>query len=156
MLIFLNDSSMDGLDVFTSEDVPPEWESSGSSKALNLLKLMLEREKDIRYYKAAVEQMFEMDRDIFLPAWLVEFFRRQNPEELIQLFIKYQAFHQGSPFIYNLLKDQMSLDPHFRLHSRWMPWTLLDHVKEFDNDNVTPLLDSYIQLLKEESRSMIL
>ena len=61
-------------DLFLSEDLSSQWEGDACEKAWKLLKCLLEETPNKVYFNATVDRVFEIDPEMLLPAWLMNYY----------------------------------------------------------------------------------
>jgi hypothetical protein len=117
------------------EDIPSTWEGDVAQKGWTFLENLLKRhdskEKGFRYYKAVADRILSIDAKAKLPLWLNRFYLTQFPEDLLRLFLKYDALGHAKSFSAQLISQSALSFPGGLVPKnggRWMPYSLIDQV----------------------------
>ncbi|KAJ3409947.1 hypothetical protein HDV05_004146 [Chytridiales sp. JEL 0842] len=118
-------------------NIPVCWGGTQSEKAWRLLQVFLDKHdsaaNNFSYRRAAIERALEANRNIALPPWLVDFYKKQFPEDLIRIYLKYGLLEKCASFCTYYVQEQInSLPGKNRIlpvySARWMPFTLFDQL----------------------------
>ncbi|KAI9596109.1 nucleoporin Nup120/160-domain-containing protein [Syncephalis fuscata] len=121
-------------DISTDNDASctETMEGPPSSRAWRLLEQLLERydssNTQYQYRALVLEETLKLNRHAKIPAWLVHFYTKHNPEDLIRIYLKHNLIEEaGKQALLQIEKEINASDNKpvtTSLH--WLPYSLLD------------------------------
>ncbi|KAJ3290184.1 hypothetical protein HK104_006963 [Borealophlyctis nickersoniae] len=89
-------------DSLVKNDPPASWEGSESDRAWRLLQKWLDlhdtKATGYAYHRVVMEKMLSLNRDAGVPVWLISFYRKHHPEDLIRTYLKYGLVKDAAQF----------------------------------------------------------
>ncbi|RKP08682.1 nucleoporin Nup120/160-domain-containing protein [Thamnocephalis sphaerospora] len=153
-------------------------EGSPASRVWKLLKQLLDRydsaKTQHRYRLLVLNEILHADRSMRIPAWLVQFYSTNNPEDLIRVYLKYDLLEDAAKHALRQIEKEMTLarkesrkrvasaqEGRLGTLSHWLPYSLLDTlVKAMDElvGDSSAATDNVLELsmLEDESSMVVL
>ncbi|KAF8944514.1 hypothetical protein BGZ47_004141 [Haplosporangium gracile] len=105
-----------------------------SAAALVMLQKYLEKhdhpETNYKHRLEVVARILQRNSDFDLQPWLTRHYLTHNPEDLIRLYLKFNALDAAAKFSSTVIQTALNKEEAVSRHSnaRWLPYTLLDEI----------------------------
>ncbi|KAF9152617.1 hypothetical protein BG015_004987 [Linnemannia schmuckeri] len=105
-----------------------------SAAALVMLQKYLEKhdhpETNYKHRLEVVARILQRNPDFDLQPWLTQHYLTHNPEDLIRLYLKFNALDAAAKFSSTVIQTALNKEEAVSRHSnaRWLPYTLLDEI----------------------------
>ncbi|KAJ1540201.1 hypothetical protein HK096_011323, partial [Nowakowskiella sp. JEL0078] len=136
------------------------WEGSSVERAWRLLRECLEKIKSGECFRVVAEKILFMERSVALPLWLVEYYKKKCPEDLLRIYLKAGSVEEAGLFAISVLEQAERIKPGVpKASTRWISYTVLDQLiaalniseNEKSLAEVKSGLAKYLKRVSEES-----